>query len=275
MPMNWRLTALTLLITAAMSVAAIALADENGAAAKITGSVVYRERIALPNDAIVRVRLEAAAAPEMPAKRVAEVVIPTEGKQVPIPFELAYDAAAIHPGTKYQVRATISAGDRTLFVSRTTYPVITKGAPTKVEILVQQAGSGRDSRVVASTTSLGLAGGEWKLIALGKATAVAEPDARPASLAFDGKTKRISGSTGCNRFMGTYTPGEGYGLKLDPSGMTMMACPDPATQQETAFLAALRATTAYRIEGAKLELLAKDSVLARFESGGGAQAQTE
>lgn len=274
MPMNLRLTALTLLIAAAMTVAGFALADENGAAAKITGSVVYRERIALPNDAIVRVRLEAAAAPEMPAKRVAEIVIPTEGKQVPIPFELAYDASAIHPGTRYQVRATISAGDNTLFVSRTTYPVITKGAPTKVEILVQQAGSGRNARVVASTTSLGLSG-EWRLVALGEAMAVAEPDARPASLLFDARNRRISGSTGCNHYMGTYTPGEGYGLKLEPSGMEMMACPDPATRQETAFLAALRATTAYRIEGAKLELLGGNSVVARFESSSDAQARTE
>jgi heat shock protein HslJ len=87
--------------------------------------------------------------------------------------------------------------------------------------------------------------------------------------------KRISGSTGCNRFLGTYAPGEGGALKLEPSGMTVAACPDDATAQEAAFLAALRATRAYRIEGAKLELFDRDRVLARFESDSTAPARSE
>src|SRR5260221_14204514 len=115
-----RMTAFPLLLAAA-ACAGVVLADEKGAPTTITGSVVYRERIALPPDAVVRVRLEAAPAPEMAARRITDITIPTEGKQVPIPFELPYDAAAIHPGTKYQVRATISSGDKTLFATRTPY----------------------------------------------------------------------------------------------------------------------------------------------------------
>jgi putative lipoprotein len=273
MPTRKRMTAVSLL--AAVCVAGVLLADEKGAPPRITGNVVYRERVALPPDAIIRVRLEAAPAPEMAARRVAEITIPTEGMQVPIPFALPYDAAAIHPGTKYQVRVTISSGDKTLFVTRTPYPVLTQGAPAKLEILVQQAGGGRKPRPVASTTSLGLAGHAWKLVALADASAAAAPDAAPASLVFGPTEKRISGSTGCNRLLGTYAPGEGFALKLDPSSMTLMACPDSATRQEAAFLAALRATTAYRIEGASLELLDGDRVLARFEADGGVEARTE
>jgi len=269
------LTALALLIAAAASIAGIARAEEDTAPPKITGTVAYRERIALPPDAIVRVRLEAAAAPEMPARRVAEITIPTEGRQVPIPFELTYRASDIHSQTRYQVRATISSGDKALFASRTPYPVITKGAPTKLEILVQPAGAGRKAQPVVSTTSVGLGGTAWKLVALGETPALAPPEGQEASLVFEGRERRISGSTGCNRFMGTYTPGEGYGLKLEPNGMTLMACAGPVTQQETSFLEAMRSTTAYRIEGAKLELLAGDRVVARFESGGNAAARTE
>ena len=272
------LTALTLLIVAAGSVVGIARAAsvDDTALPKITGTVAYRERIALPPDAIVRVRLEAAAAPEMQARRVAEITIATEGKQVPIPFELPYQASDIHPGTRYQVRATIGSGDKMLFVSRTPYPVITKGAPTKLEILVQPAGgAGRKPQPVVSTTSVGLAGSQWKLVTLGETPALGAPEGQKASLVFEGRERRISGSTGCNRFMGTYTPGEGYGLTLEPNGMTMMACPDPAMQQETAFLAALKATKSYRIEGATLELLDQDRVVARFESSGNTDARTE
>jgi putative lipoprotein len=206
---------------------------------------------------------------------VAEITIPTQGKQVPIPFELSYEASAIRPQQRYFVRATISAGDKALFVTRTPYPVITKGAPTKLEILVEPAGGGRKHRPAASTTSVGLAGTTWRLVALGETPAVDLPAERQATLAFDARQKRISGSTGCNRYMGTYAPGDGAGLRLEPSGMTMMSCPDDVTAQEKAFLDALRATTAYRITGATLELLDGNRVLAKFASDGAGTAGSE
>jgi uncharacterized lipoprotein YbaY/uncharacterized lipoprotein NlpE involved in copper resistance len=109
----------------------------------VTGTVVYREAIALPEDATVRVRLLDASDPELPPKAVAETTIAARGRQVPIPFEIAYAAGDIKPSRRYVVSATISAGGRTLFASRSRYPVITRGAPTNVEILVQAAGGER------------------------------------------------------------------------------------------------------------------------------------
>lgn len=273
--MTSRRRTLTLLIAAAVCAARIAQAAEDTASPKITGTVVYRERIALPPDAVVHVRLEAAGPPELPPKRIAEITVPTAGRQVPIAFELPYSASAVDPKKRHFVRATITSGDRTLFASRTPYPVLTKGAPSKVEILVQQSGAGKPRPAAPPAGSFPLADSEWKLVALGQTPAAAEPDARPATLAFEGANRRISGSTGCNRFMGTFAPGEGSALKLDPNGMTLMACPDRAMQQESAFLAALRSTTGYRVEGAKLELLDGERVVARFESSGGAGTRSE
>ena len=250
--------------------AGTAVAEDAGAKSTITGSVVYRERTALPPDAVVRVRLEVAAAPERPAKRVSEVTIPAEGRQVPIPFELPYSAADIQPQQRYFVRATISSGSRMLFVSRTPYAVLTKGAPSKVEILVQPAGSARNPTPVASKTTLGLTGAEWTLAALGDPLAPTAPGVPAATLRLDSQKGTLSGSTGCNRYMGTFRLGEAGALRLEPSGMTMMACEDPATQQETALLAALRATTGFKVEGGVLELLGEGGrVVARFTSGGG------
>ncbi|HWZ85731.1 MAG TPA: YbaY family lipoprotein [Thermoanaerobaculia bacterium] len=286
--MTRRAPRLALRIAAAFLVclaAAASAAAEDAADAKITGTVVYRERIALPPDAIVRVRLEVAAAPEKAAKLVAQIAFPAEGRQVPIPFELPYKAADIRPEKRYLVRASVTAGDQTIWASRTPYPVLTKGAPTKLEIELQQAGAGRRVRPQAVTPAGGPVGTEktaapladtaWTLVALGEQPAVAAPEAAAASLVFDHARKQISGSTGCNHFMGTYAPGPGSGLTLDPNGMTLMACSDAAMRQETAFLEALRETTAYRIEGAALELLDRDRVVARFESGGNARARTE
>lgn len=254
----------------AVAGAAAARGSDEPAAPKITGTIAYRERIALPDDALVRVRLEVPAAPEKPARRVAEVTFPTKGKQVPIPFELPYDASVIDPARRYAVRVTISAGDRVLFVTRTPYPALTKGAPAKLEILVQQAGGGRKPRVQASTTNLGLSGTVWRLVSLGDAPALALPEERAASLVFDGEKGRISGSTGCNRFTGTYEPGKDFDLALSPGGMTLMACPDDVTAQERAFLDALRAAKRYRIEGGTLELFDGERPVARFASGGAA-----
>jgi heat shock protein HslJ len=51
--------------------------------------------------------------------------------------------------------------------------------------------------------------------------------------------------------------------------MTMMACQDEAARQEQAFIAALKATTGYRLADGSLELLdGEGRVLARFAVSG-------
>jgi putative lipoprotein len=244
--------------------------DPTPTAASVTGQVIYRERMALPPDAVVRVRLEAAAEPERPPRRVAEVAVPTEGKQVPIPFTLSYDAAKILPNKRYQVRATITSGGQVLLASRASYPVITRGAPSRVEIVVEPAGSGarRPPRTPAQG-GLELFSAAWKLAAVGDTPAGTATTAGAAEISFDRAQNRIAGSTGCNRFFGTYSAGEGSALKLAPAGTTLMACSGETGAQETAFLDALRATESYRISGPTLELLdGGGRVLARFASAG-------
>ena len=259
-----------ILLAAAAVLAAGLRAEEPPPAAAVTGQVLYRESMALPPDAVVRVRLEIAAEPELPARRVAEITVSTGGKQVPIPFTLPYDAAHILPRKRYQLRAWIDSGNRVLFASRAAYPVITKGAPSKVEIVVEPAGTGarRPPRTPDPDGNY-LSAAAWKLEAVGGVPAVAAPSAAAAELAFDRATRRITGSTGCNRFFGTFDAGEGSALKLSPAGMTLMACAGETAAQEKAFLDALRATASYRISGKTFELLdGEGRVLARFASAG-------
>jgi heat shock protein HslJ len=88
----------------------------------------------------------------------------------------------------------------------------------------------------------------------------AEPtDAAPgadATLAFraDGA---LSGSTGCNRIVGSWAAGDDEGtITLTANATTMMACTDPALEaQETAVLAALTEVQSFREAGGRLELL--------------------
>ncbi len=104
----------------------------------ITGNVTYRQRMALPPDAVIDVTLEDVSLVDAPAKVLVLQIFSTEGRQVPIPFQLKYDPAQILPGHRYQVRAKIVSAGQTIFTTTTAYPVITDGAPTDVTLMLEQ-----------------------------------------------------------------------------------------------------------------------------------------
>ena len=60
------------------------------------------------------------------------------------------------------------------------------------------------------------------------------------------KKEKLSGSTGCNNFTGSYIASQGA-LQFTPGATTMKMCVPAVAQQEQAFLAALKATTAYKV----------------------------
>ena len=106
---------------------------------------------------------------------------------------------------------------------------------------------------------------DWQLASLGdRAVPPAGNARRQASLAFEAEPMRFSGSSGCNRLIGTYTA-ENAAMTLTAAG-TLMACPG-AMADEAGFLAALKATRSYRIVGPWLDLFDANNVrLARFEA---------
>ncbi len=105
--------------------------------AKVTGAVTYRERIALPAGAIVEVKLLDISKQDAPAVIIGEQVIATTGQQVPFSFEIKYDSTTIDPRYTYAVRATITVDGKLWFTSDTTYPVITRGNPSTVEMVLK------------------------------------------------------------------------------------------------------------------------------------------
>jgi putative lipoprotein len=110
------------------------------ATAAVSGTVTYLQRIALTPDAIVLVRLEDVTPANPSAQLIGEQDIVTSGRQVPIPFEIRYDPKAIDPSHSYAVSARIEqGGEQLLFVTDKPYPVITRGNPDTVEIVVKPA----------------------------------------------------------------------------------------------------------------------------------------
>lgn len=98
--------------------------------ATITGSVMYLERMALPENSTVTVILQDISKTDIAAEKIAEQVIATEGKQVPIPFSISYDANKIKPANTYSLFAKIESGEDLLWVSTEHTPVITNNNPT-------------------------------------------------------------------------------------------------------------------------------------------------
>jgi len=106
--------------------------------AKLTGRVFYLERMALPKEAVVTVRLLDVSKMDAPAAVLANQVITPE-TQVPIPFALDYESAEIDDRMTYAVDAEIRVGDRLMFRSTERHPVLTRGgAMDDVEIELER-----------------------------------------------------------------------------------------------------------------------------------------
>ncbi|PSJ43812.1 hypothetical protein C7H85_16345 [Zobellella endophytica] len=108
--------------------------------ATLSGNLNYRQRIALPDDARVTIMLQDVSLADAPADTLAEQSFATEGKQVPLPFSLSYDPAAIDEAHRYAVRGEIRDGrGALLWTTAEHHGVLTQGQPKEqVEILLQQ-----------------------------------------------------------------------------------------------------------------------------------------
>lgn len=81
----------------------------------IKGALAYRERIALPPDSVAVIELRDSVSGD--GAVVVEQRIRLAGKQVPVPFELPVDRAALVADTSYGVRAAILQGARASWAS--------------------------------------------------------------------------------------------------------------------------------------------------------------
>ena len=68
---------------------------------------------------------------------------------------------------------------------------------------------------------------------------------------------KLSGSTGCNSFGGTYEQ-SGTSLAITLGATTLIGCPPPLDAQEQAVLAALPTTSSFTVDGETLTLLDAD-----------------
>lgn len=100
-------------------------------------TATYRERIALPPGHVLTVRVEDVSLADAPARVLAEVRQPLEGRGPPYAVSLDVPTAGIDPRHSYAARAEIRDPSGALrFTTDTRHSVLTQGAPNAVDIVL-------------------------------------------------------------------------------------------------------------------------------------------
>jgi len=136
-----QLRSLTLASAAALAVSAAAAPAQAGS---LSGSASYRERIALPPDAVFEAVLIDTALADAPARELGRVRLQPAG-QPPFRFTIRYRDADLTPIGRYSVRATLRQGERLLFTTDTITPVLTGGPSQPLILNLVQVSAGPPS----------------------------------------------------------------------------------------------------------------------------------
>jgi putative lipoprotein len=225
---------------------------ESGESGTLTGTVAYRERVALPADAVTEVSLIDATIQDT-APVVAKTTVPSNGKQVPLPFSLHYDAAKIDKTHLYTARATIKSGGQILFTTDQVRGVITQGNPAHVDLVLTRVDP------ESAGASGNLAGSSWVLADLNGDGVV---EGTHVTLDF-AKDNRATGSGSCNRYFSTVEI-SGSSIRFGAVGATRMACGTAISLQEVKYFEALEAAHRFTLEGNTLSIFGGGSKPLRF-----------
>lgn len=101
--------------------------------------VDYRQRVALPPTAVVRVQLQDVARADAPARVLAEETLTTQGAQVPFAFTLRAAAADVAPPARPVLRARIEVDGQLRFTNPAAVPVPVPPPARPIEVVVQPA----------------------------------------------------------------------------------------------------------------------------------------
>jgi putative lipoprotein len=241
-------------------------APAQDSAGVVSGTAIYRERIAMPKNAVFEATLEDVSRMDAPAETIGKAVMENPGNP-PYHFSISYDPRRIVESHTYSVRATIKIDNQLAFTSDTSYPVITRGNGKEVNILLKSAG-GRAAPVATEEAgrNASLENTTWNLTRLGNKEEKASEGERTPYIFLDPNGNRLSGSGGCNRLSGTYQLDK-QTIRFGPTALTMMACPK-GMDREKDFMEALGLARSWKIRGEELEFYDEDGKsLARFDAG--------
>ena len=115
---------------------------EGGDSITVSGNVVYRQRIALPDNAVIIVSIVDVALADAPAPVLARQEI--HGGQVPIPFSLTLNLDDLAAHAMPSIGARIEADGQLIWITDMVTPVDTSGDSSEVTLNVIQVGDGQE-----------------------------------------------------------------------------------------------------------------------------------
>lgn len=219
----------------------------------VQGEVMYRERIALPPNAVVTVQLADVSLADAPAAVLGEQVIDPAG-QVPVAFDIKFDSETLRPNMTYALQARITVDNQLWFINDTRYQLDPAKDEKHILMLTRVAAQdeSKDSEIFDTVwLAEDLHGGG--VIDFAQST---------LSIKSDGA---VSGRGGCNSYFSkAELKGDGK-ISFGNTGSTEMACPPAVMDQERKLFDALAKAASYRVEEGKLYLIdAEGKDLARF-----------
>ncbi|UVK37960.1 YbaY family lipoprotein [Mesorhizobium sp. AR10] len=208
----------------------------------LKGEVMYRERIALPPNAVLSVQLADVSLADAPAAVIGERKVAPAG-QVPIKFEISFDPQVIRPDMTYALQARITVDNKLMFISDTRHQVDPlSDAPQTIML-----------KMVAQNDAAAVFGQSWLIEYIDGIGVIAEPQA----------TFRISeagkagGSGPCNVYFATAKV-DGSTIAISDIGSTFKACAPEIMAEEKALFEALAKAASYHVDAGKLVISDKD-----------------
>ena len=201
----------------------------------LDATITYRERIALPPDAVLHVELLDTSLADVPSVTLSAQRFKLDG--VPKTVEIAYDTDLIDERMTYTVAAQILSGDRVMFRSTTATPVLTRGAPKSAELVLEMM----PRQPVNAAADQSIYGTTWQVFEIGGRMLVAD---NPPTLTLD-ENGQFGLFGGCNRFTGQLDATAGAFSMPENFAGTMMACPEDRERLERDTIEALSNATGY------------------------------
>lgn len=226
---------------------------EVNAISSVSGIVTYRERIALPPNATLTIKLQDTSKQDVAAMLIAEKTIDLTTSP-PWDFNLHYDPSKLDEKGRYSLQARVEVDGQLRFINMSHVAAFNAASP--ISILVSAVSQQENNNKAM------LEAHSWQLTEI-KGQVVANKSTKTIGINFNEKEKGINGFSGCNQFSGRYDISDTK-LSFPPMMSTQMACPGSDT--EFSYLQALSKVDGYNIEGTTLKMLNKeDETLLKFK----------
>ena len=244
--MDFKTGFMTLVLAASTAIAGVSMAR----AGTVEGSVTYLQRIAVPPGAKLLVELRDVSLMDVESKLI--VAQEYDLSAVPQDYELRFEDSQIFANNIYAMSARVTQGEKLLFITDTSYPVLTHGAGDTADMIVKQIVSS-----AVDSADLQMDDTSWELLELNGAVV---DKGRDAGFTFTTEGQFLA-SGGCNQYMGQATITGNKVSFPDNMAGTMMACVPGVNEQEQDFLAALGKVTQLERQGPLLKMLTEDGTV--------------